>query len=59
MLLYGKHMLYNDAVPDLEKRVKDLETMTMAQCEQALSLNFRADDMAAAVVGKVKKPLSF
>lgn len=59
MLLYGKHMLYNDAVPDLEKRVKDLETMTMAQCEQALSLNFRAEDMAAAVVGKVKKPLSF
>ena len=59
MLLYGKHMLYNGCVPDLEKRVKDLDSMTMEMCEEALALNFRAEDVAAAAVGKIKAPLAF
>ena len=59
MLLYGKHMLYNNVALDLKERVRSLEEMTMEDCERALELNFRAEDMASAVVGKVKKPLSF
>lgn len=59
MLLYGKHMLYNNVALDLKERVRSLEEMTMEDCERALELNFRAEDMASAVVGKIKKPLSF
>ena len=33
--------------------------MTMEMCEEALALNFRAEDMAAAAVGKIKAPLAF
>ncbi len=57
MIAYGKYMLYNDAVLDLEKRVRDIDAMTMEDCERALSLNFNRADMAASIVGKVKKPL--
>ncbi len=57
MIAYAKYMLYNDAILDLEKRVRDIDAMTMEDCEEALSLNFDENKMAAAVVGKIDHPL--
>ncbi len=57
MIAYGKYMLYNDAVLDLEARVKGIDEMTMEDCEQALALNFDPEKLAAAAVGKIKAPL--
>ena len=57
MIAYAKYMLYNDAILDLEKRVRDIDAMTMEECEEALSLNFDENKMAAAVVGKIDRPL--
>ena len=57
MIAYGKYMLYNDAVLDLEARVKGIDEMTMEDCVQALALNFDPEKLAAAAVGKIKAPL--
>ena len=35
----------------------DMPAMTMEDCEEALSLNFDENKMAAAVVGKIDRPL--
>lgn len=58
MVAYGKQLLFTGELLDLEKRVREIDAMTKEDCERALSLNFRAEDMAAAVVGKIRKPLS-
>lgn len=58
MIAYGKYMLYNDKILDLEKRVRGIDAISMEDCARAVSLNFRAEDMAAAIVGKVDKPLT-
>ena len=57
MIAYGKHLLFTGEMLDLEQRVAKIDAMTKEDCERALALNFDADKMAAAVVGKVKKPL--
>ncbi len=57
MIAYGKNMLYKNELLDLEARVKDIDAMTMEDCERALSMNFDVSKMAAAAVGKLKKPL--
>lgn len=57
MLAYGKYMLYNDAVLDFEERIRGIDAITMEDCERAISLNFGKENAAAAIVGKVKKPL--
>ena len=57
MIAYGKHMLYNDKILDLDRRVKEIDAMTMEDCEKALSMNFDMTKMAAAAVGKIQKPL--
>ena len=58
MIAYGKYMLYNDKVLDLTKRVEDIETMTMDDCNRAIDLNFDEKGMAASAVGKIKHPLA-
>ena len=50
-------MLYNDKILDLDRRVKEIDAMTMEDCEKALSMNFDMTKMAAAAVGKIQKPL--
>ena len=57
MIAYGKHMLYNDAVLDLEQRVRHIGELTMEDCVQALAESFRREQMAAAAVGKIDTPL--
>ena len=58
MVSYGKHLLFTGEILDLEKRVADINAMTKEDCELALSMNFDAEKMAAAVVGRIDKPLS-
>lgn len=58
MIAYGKYMLYNDKVLDLTKRVEDIETMTMDDCNRAIDLNFDEKGMAASAVGKIKHSLA-
>ncbi len=57
MIAYGKYLLFNDCVLDLEKRVRDIDSITEEDCVEALSLNFDSSKMAAAAVGKIKKEL--
>lgn len=57
MIAYGKYLLFNDKILDLDQRVKDIDSMTMEDCVNALSLNFDMSKMAAAAVGKLKNPL--
>lgn len=57
MLAYGKYLLYNDAVLNFEERIRGIESITMEDCERAISLNFDRKNMAAAIVGKVDRPL--
>lgn len=58
MVSYGKHLLFTGEILDLEKRVGDINAMTKEDCELALSMNFDAEKMAAAAVGRIDKPLS-
>ena len=57
MIAYGKYLLFNDKILDLDQRVKDIDSMTMEDCVNALSLNFDMSKMAASAVGKLKTPL--
>lgn len=57
MVAYGKHMLFNDKVLDLEARVRRIDALTMDDCAEALSLHFGGEHRAAAAVGKIDSPL--
>ena len=57
MLAYGKYMLYNGAVLDFEKRIRGIDAISMEDCERAISRSFGRENMAAAIVGKVDRPL--
>lgn len=59
MIQYGKYMISNDAVFDMEARVNKISSLTMDDCVRALEMNFKSENMASAVVGKVKTPLTF
>ena len=58
MIAYGKYMLYNDALLDLEKRVEKIGALTQDDCAEALACNFDPTKMAAAAVGKIEKPIA-
>ena len=58
MIQYGKHMLYNNALLDIEKRVEKIENLTLEDCRVAMQANFDREYLASAVVGKVEKGLS-
>ena len=58
MLAYGKYMLYNDALLDIEKRVANIGALTLDDCAEALATNFDASKMAAAAVGKIDAPIA-
>lgn len=57
MIQYGKHMLYNNALLDIEKRVAKIEALTLEDCKAAMQANFDKKYLASAVVGKVDKAL--
>ena len=58
MVSYGKHMLFTGEVLDPEKRAKEIGDMTREDCEKALAMNFDAEKLAAAAVGKLDAPLT-
>ena len=58
MVSYGKHMLFTGEVFDPEKRAKEIGDMTREDCEKALAMNFDAEKLAAAAVGKLDAPLT-
>lgn len=53
----AKQILYKNEVIDFSKRIKEIEDITMEDCVQALELNYHTQHLAAAAVGKIKKPL--
>ena len=58
MIQYGKHMLYNNALLDIEGRITKIENLTLDDCKEAMQANFDREYLASAVVGKVDKGLS-
>ena len=57
MLLYGKELIYSGKVYDFEKRLKDVNAVTMDDVNEAIEVNFGDKGCAAAVVGKLDEPL--
>ncbi|MCD8200843.1 MAG: insulinase family protein [Clostridia bacterium] len=56
MLLYGKELLYNDRIYDMDKRLRDIKDIKIGDVYDAIDLNF-GKDMAAAVVGAAEDPV--
>lgn len=59
MLLYGKHLLYYNKIFDFEKKLEQINTMTYAKAQEALSVMFNEEEKAVAVIGNTDKPLFF
>ena len=57
MLLYGKEVMYSGRLYDFEERIKSVNAVTMDDVAEAIDCAFDRSRMAAAVVGKVDKPL--
>lgn len=57
MLAYGKYMLYNDDLLDIERRIQGIGTLTIDDCVQALECNFHLEHLAASAVGKIDAPI--
>ncbi len=57
MLLYGKELIYSGKVYDFEKRVAQLNAVTLNDVCEAIEYNFDPTYRATAVVGNVDKPL--
>ena len=57
MLLFGKEMLYSGKVYDFEKRVGEINAVTLNDVFDAINFNFDESKRACAIVGAVDKPL--
>lgn len=57
MLLYGKELMYSGKLYDFEERIASVNSVTMDDVYESIDNAFDSSRMAAAVVGKVKKPL--
>ena len=60
MLLYGKEMLYNDCLYDIDARFEELKMMKKTMVEEALAYTFADTEgkKSVAVVGNTDKPFS-
>lgn len=58
MLLYGKELLYSGRLYDFEKRIAEVNAVSMYDINEAIDFNFNLNSAAAAVVGKLDKPLN-
>ena len=58
MLLYGKEMLYNNAVYDFERRMAELSALTCGDVTEAIRANFDLSRAAVASVGNLKAGLT-
>lgn len=57
MLLYGKELIYSGRVYDFEERIQKIASVKLDDVMRAIELNFNRDNLAAAVVGNVNKPI--
>ena len=58
MLLYGKEMLYNNAVYDIEKRMAEISALTREDIVAAIASNFDFSRAAVASVGNLKEAIT-
>ena len=58
MLLYGKEMLYNNAVYDFERRMAEIAALTRGDVMEAIKQNFDLSRAAVAAVGNLDEGLS-
>ena len=57
MLLYGKEMLYNNAVYDFERRMAEITALTRGDVIEAIEQNFDFSRAAVAAVGNLDEAL--
>ena len=57
MLLYGKEMLYNNAVYDFERRMAEIAALTRGDVMEAIEQNFDFSRAAVAAVGNLDEAL--
>ncbi len=60
MLIYGKEMLFNDRLYDIDERFEKLQAIEKSSVEEAIAVTFGNETAkkAVAVVGNTDKPLS-
>ena len=58
MLLYGKHMLFNDALFDFEGKLAAINSISEDMVREAISLTFPEEGKAVAAVGNIDKPFA-
>ena len=58
MLLYGKHMLFNDALFDFEGKLDAINSISEDMVREAISLTFPEEGKAVAAVGNIDKPFA-
>lgn len=56
MILYGKHMLFNDAVFDFEGKLAAINAVAMDDVNEVLKLTFGEGKKAVGAVGNQEKP---
>ncbi len=57
MLLYGKELIYTGKIYDFERRMNELNAVTLDDVYEAIKYNFDDKYKATAVVGNVDKPI--
>ncbi len=57
MLLYGKELIYNGKLFDFEDKIRKINSVTLDDVNKVIEKNFDESRKAAAVVGKLDKPL--
>ncbi len=57
MLLYGKYLIYLDEQFDFDKRLRELDAVSMKDVLEVIDEFFNTDGFATATVGRAKKPL--
>lgn len=57
MLLYAKELMYSGKLYDFDERIASVNAVTMDDVYEVIDGAFDSSRMAAAVVGKIKKPL--
>lgn len=58
MLLYGKHMLFNDEIFDFEGKLAAINAVTEDAVREAISLTFDESGKAVGAVGNLDKPFA-
>lgn len=58
MLLYGKHMLFNDCLYDFEGKLDGINRITETDVREVLALTFDESGKAVGAVGNLDKPFA-